>query len=187
MTPALGPYLVACATLVAAGLAKIHRPGNTARAVVAWRPGTPLGPLGMAVRAGAIAELLLGVAAACFPRPALAGAVALSYAGFAAFAALARRRGGSLATCGCFGTPDTAATWLHVVLDAGLSASAVCVAVSDRSGRLAFLPGARPLDGAALLLAALVGTALVLLAMTSLGRLAAVRSAPEGAGAGHLP
>ena len=52
-------------------------------------------------------------------RPAL---VAGSFAGFAVVVAFARHRGGAIASCGCFGTPDTPATLVHVAVNTGLAA-----------------------------------------------------------------
>jgi hypothetical protein len=173
---ALGPYLVACATLVAAGLAKTLRPANTSRALTALVPSLPARLVARGVRVAAAVEVALGFAAALQPRPALAGAVATSYLAFAGFVVFARTRGGVLASCGCFGTPDTPATRLHVVLNLCLASAAVVVAAADPGSSLVAVLGHQPLSGGPLLGAAGAGTALVIAAMTSLPRLSAVRT-----------
>lgn len=183
VTAALGPYLVACTALVLAGAAKARRPHDTARALVALRPGTALGPLSLGVRVGAALEAALGVVGALWPRPVPAALVAVSYLSFAGFVALARRRGGVLATCGCFGTPDTPATRFHVVVDLALGAAAVVVGgagAGSGAGDLVVLLGRQPLDGAPLVASALLGTALVLLALTALARLGQSRALLAG-------
>jgi len=73
--------------------------------------------LRLAVRAGALAEAALGLVALVLPRPLTGALVALSYALFAGVVAYAMARGGPLATCGCFGRPDTPPTRVHLVVD----------------------------------------------------------------------
>ncbi len=77
-----------------------------------------------------MAEAVLGITALVLPRPWWAGLVALSYVVFAGFVAYARSTGGAIASCGCFGTPDTPATLVHVVIDGVLALSAAAVAWS---------------------------------------------------------
>jgi hypothetical protein len=182
---AFGPYLMACATLVVAGVAKARRPSDTARALVALRPG--LSPRGAAlgVRVASVAEAVLGVLAVAEPRPPLAATVALSYAAFAGFVVFARRRGGVLASCGCFGTADTLATRLHVVLDLAMAVAACAVALSAPPGTVITVLGHQPLAGAPLVVLSSAGTALLLGAMTSLPRLGAVRASVLGSPAGR--
>ena len=121
----IGLYLVAAGLLVVAGVAKAARPDDTARAMAALLPGPlPLRLLRWRVRAGALAEAALGVVAVVFPRPVTAALVALSYVCFFGVVAFARWRGGPLATCGCFGRPDTPPTALHLVIDLVLAAAA---------------------------------------------------------------
>jgi hypothetical protein len=133
----IGIYLVGCILLVVAGVAKVVRPADTARALAASAPM----PLTLAVtrplvRFVAAAEAVLGAVALAVPRSALAWLVALSYAGFAVFVAYARSHGGAIATCGCFGTPDTPATLLHAVIDLALAGAAVAVALAHPSGSI---------------------------------------------------
>ena len=123
----IGLYLIAAGLLVVAGVAKAARPDDTARALAALLPRHRRSLrrarwLVRARRAG-------GGRARCrrpgFPRPATAALVAASYLCFSGVVAYARRRGGPLATCGCFGRPDTPPTALHLVLDLVLAAAAV--------------------------------------------------------------
>ena len=182
-----GPYLAACLLLVAAGGAKALRPDDTARALGA------LVAVGMArmrpwVRVGACAEALLGLGALLVPSAVLAVAVAASFAGFGAFVAYARRRGGALASCGCFASPDTPATRLHVLVDLGLAGSAAVVAAglaasgspAPRStlGVLAGQPG----HGGPLVLAAVVCAWLVFHVLSTLARAQAARHLVEDSG-----
>lgn len=157
-----GPYLAAAALLVAAGGAKLIDPLPLVRALRS--AGLPAsGPL---VRVGAAAELLLGLlAAATGARPAAAG-VALSYAAFAAFVLVALRRGGVLASCGCFGKADTPPTVTHVAVTTGLAAVAAAVAVRP-VGALPDLLAAQPGRGVPLLVAtaAVAATAYLVLAL----------------------
>jgi hypothetical protein len=126
----IGLFLIAAGLLCIAGVAKAVRPGDTALAMAALVPGRPpLRLLRWVVRAGALAEAALGVVALAFPRPATAALVALSYFAFFAVVAYARWRGGPLATCGCFGRPDTPPTALHLLIDLALAAAATAVAV----------------------------------------------------------
>lgn len=182
----LGPYLAACVLLCAAGLAKLRRPDDTARALVLALHGSdggdePLGSarrrrLATAVRLGAGAEAALGLAALLRPNAAAAGAVALSYASFAAFVELARWRGGPLATCGCFGAPDTAPTGLHAALDLFLAVAAATVA-DHGAGSWPALLWHHPLGGLSLLGAALVLAWLSWALLGPYGKLAAARQA----------
>lgn len=170
----MGPYLIACALLVAAGLAKALRPKDTARALASLLH-LPLAVLVPAVRFGALAEAALGAYSLLEPRWWTAGAVAASYLSFTVVVLVARAQGGPLATCGCFGTPDTPATVLHAVLNALLAVSALVVALALPGTSLASWLGHQPGDGLPLLLASAIGTYLTYLAMSGMARLEAAR------------
>jgi len=175
----IGLYLVAAGLLVVAGVGKAARSDDTARALAVLLPGSPsLRLLRWAVRLGALAEAGLGVVALVFPRPVTAALVALSYVCFAGVVAFARRRGGPLATCGCFGRPDTPPTGLHLVLDLVLAGSAAAVAAGAPGGgslhaQLAHQPGA----GVPLLFVSAVGLWLTVLALSALAALTSARTA----------
>jgi hypothetical protein len=142
----LGPYLVACVLLVVAGLGKGYRPLDTSRALGVLMPRVPKPMLRGLIRTLALAEAGLGAAAAVAPDRPLAGAVAASYLAFAAFIVFVRLRHGALASCGCFSTPDTPATWLHVALNLALGAAAGAVSMSGSSDMLFSLLARQPLD-----------------------------------------
>ena len=178
----IGIFLIAAALLVVAGLGKVVRPDDTARALVLlgsdrsrlvddrqrrWR---------WIVRTGATAEAALGLAAFAAPRPPTAALVALSYAAFACVVLVARQRGGALATCGCFGRPDTPPTLVHLVLNLVFAATAVVLAVAaPNKGTLATNLAAQPGQGIPLILVGAAGLWLSVLAMSALGRLASAR------------
>jgi hypothetical protein len=180
----IGLYLVAAGLLVVAGLGKAARPDNTARAMAALLPGPPsVRLLRWVVRAGALAEAALGAVALAFPRPATATLVALSYACFFGVVAYARRRGGPLATCGCFGRPDTPPTALHLVMDLVLAGAAAAVAVRAPShGALVTELAHQPWAGFPLLVVSAVGLWLTTLALSALAALTAARRLAHPAG-----
>jgi hypothetical protein len=170
----IGPYLAACTLLVVAGATKAVRPLDTARAVTAVVP-VRLAVVVPIVRIGAATECVVGTAGFLHPSPWTASAVALSYLLFAGFVTVVLTRGGPLASCGCFGTPDTPATRLHVVLDLVLAASAVVVAARVPAGWLPVILGSQPWDGVPLVLASLLGAWVAALALTRLAVLGAAR------------
>jgi hypothetical protein len=168
----IGLYLVACVLLVAAGVAKAARPGDTARAL---HDMTGLPALVVAVRLGAGAEALLGVGGLIYPSRGIAILVAGSYAVFGCFVLYARAKGGLLATCGCFGSVDTPPTLTHVVVDAALAASAAGVAWTGLSGWLPSLLSHQYGSGVPLVAAAALCAWLIILVLSPLTRLDAVR------------
>jgi hypothetical protein len=183
----IGLYLIAAALLVAAGIAKAVRPDDTARALWALLPrgcAPSQRRLRGAVRAGALAEAVLGLAALGVPRPLTAALVALSYAAFTVVVVYARARGGALATCGCFGRPDTPATRLHVAVNLALAGAAAAVAAgAPRSGSLASLLAHQPWAGMPLLFVSAVGLWLTFLALSALAALEGARRLVQPASA----
>jgi hypothetical protein len=170
----IGVYLIACALLVVAGVAKLVRPDDTARALAALVP-LPLARIRGLVRVGATAEAALGLVALAVPQTVSATLVAVSYGAFALFVAYARAKGGATASCGCFGTPDTPATALHAVVDLGLAAAAVAVAVAAPTGSIVSILAAQPLHGLPLALVSAIGAWLVYLVVSVLAQLRAAR------------
>jgi hypothetical protein len=170
----IGPYLAACLLLVAAGVAKAARPGGTARAVASTVP-LPLAVLAPLVRTGAAVEAVVGAAGLVYPSPRTADLVALSYAAFAAFVTVVLVRGGPLASCGCFGTPDTPATRLHVVVDLVLAGSALSVAVAAQSRWLPSQLAEQPWHGVPLVVTSILGAWLCVLVLGRLAELGAAR------------
>ena len=169
-----GPYLAAALLLVAAGLAKVRRPADTA---IALRRAGLRVPDGL-VRAGAGAEVAAGCWAFTSGRLA-AGAVALSYLGFAGFVALALRRGSPVSSCGCFGSGDKAdspPTVSHVVLNLAAAATSGWAALHAHPGVVTVLRH-QPLAGVPLVLLTGAGGYLAYLVMAALPRTLAAGSA----------
>lgn len=175
----IGLYFASCALLVVAGAAKVLKPADTARGLAASL-SQPAGAgrirrLSLAVRVGSFVETALGLAALVYLSVGLAVAVAVSYGCFCAFVIWARHRGGPLSTCGCFGTPDTPPTGLHLVLDGALALSAVWVAADGARGwSWTWLTG-QPWHGVPLVLLSVALAWFVGLCLTGAARLLAVR------------
>ena len=80
-----------------------------------------------------------------------------------------------MASCGCFGTPDTPATMLHVLVDLGLAAAAGCVAAAQPSGSMVSILAAQPLDGVPLVAVSALAAWLTYLVISALAGLQAAR------------
>ena len=105
-----------------------------------------------------------------------AGLVALSFTGFALFVAYARWAGGAIASCGCFGTPDTPATLAHVTVNAALAGAAAAVAGTAPSGTLFSVLSHQPLHGVPLLVVSALCAWLAYLVVSVLATLQAART-----------
>src|SRR5262245_7284812 len=160
--PALtGPALIAALLLVVAGASKAVDPAMTVGALRAL--GLPSAkPL---VRAGAAAELLLGLLVLAAGWAVAWWLVAASYLAFAAFVAAALRAGTLVGSCGCFAREDTPPHPLHVVIDVALAAAAVLGVVAPL-GAIADAPG----EGAVVAGLGVLGVALVYGALVDLPR-----------------
>jgi hypothetical protein len=177
----IGPYLVACALLMIAGVMKFYRPDDTARALASVIPDRLQRPLQfrylrVVIRFGALTEGIIGGVAMVLPRSLPAALVAASYVFFVGVVLYVRLRGGALASCGCFGSLDTPATRLHVVVNLGLAVSAVGVAVNAPAGgsTVSILAG-QPLYGLPFVAAGLLCVWLTFLVLSSLSQLQAAR------------
>jgi len=137
-----GPLAAFALLLVAAAGPKILRPQSTLRALSS--AGLPRSATAVRLLGGA--EVVVGVGALVIGGRLFAALVAASYLAFAAFVALALLRGGALASCGCFGKPETPPTRLHLVVNAIAAAVAIAVAVNPGPAPLAQL-GSQPLAG----------------------------------------
>jgi hypothetical protein len=124
------PLLVATILLVLAGAPKAVRPINTVGALRSVGLRVP----STAVRVFGAAEAVLGIATVMTGGRALAGLVALSYAGFSAFLLLALRRGGAVSSCGCLGRADTPPTRSHLAVTAALATGSAAAAVAGGNG-----------------------------------------------------
>lgn len=162
-----GLVLVGALVLIWAGAAKAMRPHGTVRALRA--AGLPSHALG--VRALAVVEMAVGLAAAAGGRPGTAGMTA-SYAVLAAFVALAIRRRWSLSSCGCFGVADAPPTASHLAVNVVFTVVAAAAVVTGARPSLEGFTR-HPGDAAALGLVAVVTAGLVVLTLTRLPALAA--------------
>ncbi len=156
------PFLAASAVLAVAGVAKIRRPDDTARALLA--AGLPHHR--RLVRTGAAAETVVGLAAMAAPGPVTGSLVAVSYAAFAVFVAVALVKGWPLSSCGCFGRPDARPGYPHLLLDAAAAAVAVWWAVTA-PGHLGTLFVHSPWHGLPLALVTVVIAGLAYLVWTN--------------------
>jgi uncharacterized membrane protein YphA (DoxX/SURF4 family) len=163
----IGPVLVGAVLLVWAGVAKVARPADTARALRA--AGLPASVVLVRVLAGV--EAVVGVAVIVVGGRALDAAMAVSYGVFAAFVGVAIARGWSLSSCGCFGEADARPTAAHVVVDAALAAAGV-VAASRGVHPLAGM-GQHPGQSTAVVVLSAVTAGLVVLTLTRLPALRA--------------
>ena len=118
----MNALLAAAALLLAgAGLVKVARPANTAKAM---RVPSAVVRLGAAVEAAVgLAGLFVG---GWWP----AVLVGASYVAFAVFVLSALVSGRPLATCGCFGEPDTPPTLVHVIINLALAGVALAAAAT---------------------------------------------------------
>ena len=178
----IGPYLAGSLLLVGAGMMKTFRPGDTARAVYGMvpariRPYVGLRTVRGLLVAGAAVETAIGVAALVAPRPVTAWLVAASYAAFGGVVVRALASGGAVATCGCFGRPDTPATVAHLVVNVAVGIAAVLVALAAPSGgTLAQVIAHQPMHGVPLLAASGLACWLAFLVLGALARLQGART-----------
>lgn len=159
LLPAL---LAAAATLLVAGVAKLHDPAPAAAALDALGFPAPR----TVVRLAAAAELSVGGAVVARPSAAADAALAALYLAFAALVALQLRRGIVL-SCGCLGAAEIPPSPFHLLLNTAVTGLAAAAALRPPTG-LPDLIAAHPAAGilvaaAALAAARLVLTALVLL------------------------
>jgi hypothetical protein len=161
-----GPFLVAVLLLTAAGALKAYDPTNT---VGALRKAGLSVASGL-VRAGGVAEVLIGVVAIVTGAPVAAALVALSYALFTAFVIFALVRHLPIGSCGCFGKVDTPPSVVHVVLNVGAIVAATAVAVRGGGG-VGDVLADQELLGLPFLLFVATATYLAFLALTLLPQL----------------
>lgn len=167
-----GPFAAAALLLAAAGVPKVCDPLSTVRALRSVRLPASRG----AVRLLGVVEVAVGAAAVLLGGPLPAVLVAVHYTAFAGFIVLALRRGGAVASCGCFGARDTPPTLTHLLLDVGAAAVALAAAATAVPG-LATTMAEGPWAGVPLLAATVTCTWLAYLALTELPAVAAARRA----------
>jgi hypothetical protein len=142
-----GPFLSISLLVVVAGLMKVSRPKYTVGALRAAR----LPANHILVRGLGAGEAIVGIAAVVYGGPLWAVAVAVFYIGFALFVVYGLRSGLPIASCGCFGSPDTPPSVGHVVLNSTAAVVALAVAMAPL-GAWVGLPGTDAGTAAAFLL-----------------------------------
>lgn len=143
------PYAACAVLLLVAAAPKLRDPMPLARALRS--AGLPAGR-GLARAIAGVEVAVAGIALTVAGAPA-AIAVCGLYVGFSAFLIRALRRGGLVASCGCFGRPDTPATRAHLAVTLGGALVAAAVAARPAWGAPPTDPGgwAITVAGAALI------------------------------------
>lgn len=160
-----GPFAVAAALLAVGGALKVAQPADTA--VALRMAGLAIGA--GVVRALAVAEVVVAAGALATGNALLVGAVALSYAAFTGFVAVALARDLPLSSCGCLGGIDTPPTGVHVAVNA---AAAAVSALAAARGLPPFheVVADQPLAGVPFLGLVAVSTWLAVVAMSEVPR-----------------
>jgi hypothetical protein len=169
----LEPFVVAAGgLLVVAGVPKVRDPKPLVRALASVGPTIPT----VLARGFAVVEVALGLAAVVAPVRATAAGVAVLYAGFTAFVAVALAKGGVVESCGCLGRADTPPTLGHVATTATLAGAGVLAAIATPAADQWWERGLTTALAVAGLAALLGFVAWVILAVLPLVTPAAVRS-----------
>lgn len=149
-----------CAILALGGLAKVASPSPARVAIRAMGVNSPL----WLVRALGAAEVALAVAAAVKGGEILPIVVGMAYLAFAAVVVVIIR-GGTAASCGCFGSSATPPSILHVAVN--LTSAAVAFGSTGMSGLRTTLQNQAG-SGLPLVLLVVVGTYALFLLLTAL-------------------
>ena len=120
------PYGIALVLLMAAGVAKLVEPRDTAGALL--RSGLRVPPV--AVRVGAAYEFALAASSLATGARGGAAFVAASYLAFTIFVVQALVRRVPVGSCGCFGRVETPPSVWHVVVNLGCAIAAFGAAVA---------------------------------------------------------
>jgi hypothetical protein len=171
---------VGCALLAVAGVIKALRPHDSALALKGLWPALSVRRAGVGVRLLATLEAGLGAVGIAFPNAVVASLVAASYAGFVVVVLYARSRGGPLATCGCFGSPDTPPTVTHAAIDAVVALAAALYGASGQRGNVEGLLSHQYFHGVPLVVAVALCGWLAFVAMVQLPRLGALTDPVTG-------
>ena len=171
----VGVHLAGCIVLVAAGLAKVARPDELAVALGRLVRMTSASAR-RAVRAVAAVEAAVGAAGFLWPAGPVSLLVVVSYAGFTAYVAYLRWSEEPLASCGCFGTPDTPATRAHIAVTATFAGAALGAALAPVDGGVIDVLRAQPGAGVPLLVSAFVVAGLAVAVLTRHAEVQSVRA-----------
>jgi len=159
-------FLISATLLAVSGGAKLADPAPTSGALAAASlpSGRPW------ARLLGLVEIAVAVVAIAFGGVVGGVGVAVMYAGFAGFVAVALRRNLPVQSCGCFGKVDTPPTWLHVAVNLSAVTAGVGVAVSG-GGALPDMLSGQPLAGLPYLVLLGVGVFALYLILAELPRL----------------
>lgn len=171
----VGPLFAAALLLGGAGAAKVARPGSAERALRTAGLPAP----GGSGRLLGLVEVTIAVGVLVIGGPVPAALLGLSYAGFAAFSHRLRARGGSGASCGCFGETRRPVTGVHLALNGVVAALAVA-AVAWPVPAVAEVVADQPLAGLPLVALVALATWLAYLALTLLPTVAEAAKGPAG-------
>jgi hypothetical protein len=163
-------FAIAATVLLLGGALKTVRAADTVGALQAL--GLSVSP--GAVRAGGLAEALLGAAALAIGGRVTAALMAASYAGFAVFVVVALARGTPISSCGCLGRIDTPPTITHVLVNATAAVVAGVVAAIPDAAPVEVIDD-QPLVGIPFVLIVAAGVGVVFLLLTALPRRHAAR------------
>jgi uncharacterized membrane protein YphA (DoxX/SURF4 family) len=169
----LGPFAIVAVVLVVGGVFKLRDPGPTHDLLRSLR----LPPTDLVARAVGAFEIALGGAAFVLGGPALATALAVTYAVFATVSWRLLHTGGAV-SCGCFGKASAPPSAVHVAANVGATIISMAAAITATDG---VWTGRDQLEGGPLPTLALVavGAWLLVTVMTVLpDTLAATRRGP---------
>jgi len=164
------PYGIAVVLLLAAGIAKVLEPRDTAGALARSGLAVP----GVVVRVGAAFEVGLALAALAAGTRTAAAVVALSYVAFTIFVVQALVRRVPVGSCGCFGRVETPPSIVHVLVNLGGAAAGIGAAVTGPSPWLG-VPDLSTTTAIATVVLVVLGTGLAAALLTIVPRTVAAR------------
>ena len=174
MTPLAGPFAAVSLLLVVGGAAKVVNPDATTAALAAASlPGRRA-----VVRAGGVAEVLVGAGALLVGGPVGPALVLAAYLGFVSFLVLSMRRAEGGGSCGCFGATEAPPSRIHVGFDLMAAAVAAVAGLTGWPG-LGSVLAAQPWGGAPLVGVVALLTFLGYLVLTLLPAVLTVQTAPR--------
>ncbi len=171
----VGLLHIAAISLVVAGALKVRNPAPTVAALAGVWSSVRTGHV---ITIG-VAEIASGVAVCVAGGSAAALSLALLYASFAGFVAVALWRQGDAARCGCFGVPDAPPSRLHVVMNAAIAVAAAAMAASGPPS-LPTTVADQPIWGVPYLILLGAGATTLFLIVDRLPRLHAAARLPSG-------
>ena len=148
-----------------AGVVKVKRPAGAGGAL----RSVGLGVATPAVRLFGLAETAIAASALVWGGRPTAALLAAGYTGFLGFVLAAMRRGGTVSSCGCFGSSDMPPSTAHLIFNAAAAVLALVVAVDPGPAPMRVFVDS-PAAGVPLLALVVLGTWLGYLPERPLGR-----------------